>query len=100
MDGPARAFKSAAATQKAAVDVSEEVGVPGFCMPGEEVYAMGLFAGSRMKFRAKVLRLRQQWPRIVIEYTATADGEGTHRHELPEMITAYVWGRDVWAKDW
>ena len=48
---------------------------------------MGLFGGVRLPFRARVVELRKQFPRIVIEYTATLDGV-TARHALPEMKTA------------
>ena len=37
-----------------------------------------------------MVRLRTQFPRIVVRYTATEDGSGTHPLELPDPITAYL----------
>ena len=98
-DGAASSFRSAPAARKASVDPSEEWDVPAFASPGAYLYAMGLRAGVRMRFRAKVLKIRPHFPRIVIEYTATEDGE-TGRHVLPEMKTAYLISRDVAPRDW
>ena len=99
LEGAASSFRSAPALRKASVDPSEEWGVPAFASPGSDVYAIGLFAGVRKRFRAKVVKLRSQFPRIVVEYTATADGQ-TGRHTLPEMKTAYLMMTDVFPRDW
>ena len=66
---------------------------------GEEVWAMGLHAGARKRFKAEVLSLRKQFPRIIVKYTATEDGN-TAAIALPEMRTAYVTMADVEPKDW
>ena len=82
------------------LDPAGEMGVPAFARPGEAVYATGLRAGVRMRFRAEVTALRVQFPRIVVRYTASEDGTGTHPHALPEMRTAYVTMADVAPRDW
>ena len=35
---------------------------------------MGLHAGVRKRFKATVVKLRKQFPRIVVKYTATESG--------------------------
>ena len=60
---------------------------------------MGLHAGSRKRFRAVVISLRTQFPRIVVKYIATEDGV-TAAIALPEMATAYLHAADVEPKDW
>ena len=64
------------------------------------LYAMGLHAGVRKRFRARVDSLRPQWPPVVVTYTASEDGAGTSALELPEMRTAYVTAADVAMRDW
>ena len=76
------------------------MGVPAFALPGEQVYAMGLRAGVRMRFRAEVTALRTHFPRIVVRYTASEDGTATHPLALPEMRVAYVTMADVAPRDW
>ena len=63
LDGAARSFRSAPPPPKPAVDESEDMGVPAYALPGEEVWAMGLHAGARKRFKATVLKLRKQFPR-------------------------------------
>jgi hypothetical protein len=63
LDGAARSWRTAAPPPKAAVDPSVDMGVPAYAMPGEEVFAMGLHAGTRKRFKATVLKLRKQFPR-------------------------------------
>ena len=75
------------------------MGVPAYALPGEQVWAMGLRAGVRMRFKAEVIKLRKQFPRIVVKYTATEEGE-TSRHVLPDVLTAYLHMGDVKARDW
>ena len=99
LDGAASSFRSAPAARKASVDESVEMGVPAYALPGEEVWATGLHAGVRERFRAKVVRLRKMFPRIVVEFTATEDGE-TNRHALPELRTAYVTMDQISPRDW
>ena len=55
---------------------------------------MGLHVGVRKKFKAKVIKLRKQFYRIVVKYTATESG-GTHALELHDPITAYLTMSDV-----
>lgn len=96
MEGKASSFMSTPVARRGMADLSIETGVPGWAMPGgEDIYAWGLHAGSKKKFRAKVLRLRPQFPRIVVEYISTEDGTGTNSLQLPEMKTAYVTMADI-----
>ena len=76
--------------RKASVSPSVDMGVPAYALPGEVVFAMGLHAGVRKRFRARVVKLRKMFPRIVVKYVATEDGSGTHPLELPDPITAYL----------
>ena len=99
LDGAASSFRSAPSSRKASVDPSVEMGVPAYALPGEQVWAMGLRAGVRMRFKAEVINLRKQFPRIVVRYMATEDGEMS-RHVLPDMITAYLHMGDVEERDW
>ena len=93
-DGPASKFRSAPVTSKPDVPLEMETSVPGFAMPGASVVAYGLHCGIRKKFKAEVVKLRKLFPRIVVRYTATADGD-TSRLALPDPITAYVTASDV-----
>jgi len=52
------------------------------------------YYGTRKRFRAVVTKIRPQFPRLVVKYTATEEG-GTHRLELPDPITAYLHAADV-----
>ena len=99
LDGAASRFRSAPPSRKASVDPSVEMGVPAYSLPGEYVWAMGLRAGVRMRFKAEVIKLRKQFPRIVVKYTATEEDE-TNRHVLPDVLTAYLHMGDVEARDW
>ena len=99
LDGAASSFRSAPSKRKPSVDPSVEMGIPAFAIPGEQVWAMGLHAGSRRRFKAEVVGLRKQFPRIIVKYTATEDGN-TAAIALPEMRTAYVTMADVEPKDW
>ena len=66
--------------------------MPAWALPGgNQIFCWGLHAGTKKKFRARVLQIRRTgWPRIVVRFEATADGRGTSAIELPEMRTAYV----------
>ena len=97
--GPASSFRSAPPSRKASIDPSHEMGVPAYALPGERVVAMGLRGGVRLRFRAEVTALRKAFPRIVVKYIATEEGE-THPLALPEMRTAYLMMGDVFPKDW
>ena len=63
LDGAARSFHSTPPPPKPAVDESVDMGVPAYALPGSSVWAMGLHAGTRKKFKATVLKLRKQFPR-------------------------------------
>ena len=99
LDGNASSFRSAPPPRKPSISPELEMGVPAYALPGEEVWAMGLHAGSRKRFRAEVTSLRNQFPRIVVKYTANEDGE-TASIALPEMRTAYLCAADVQPRDW
>lgn len=99
LDGRASSFRSAPPARRASVEASLEMGVPAHAMPGEQVWAMGLRAGSRMRFKAEVVSLRSTFPRIVVKYLETEDGE-TNPLALPELRTAYLHAGDVQARDW
>jgi hypothetical protein len=99
LDGAASSFRSAPAARKASIDPSVEMGVPAYALPGEQVWAMGLHAGARKRFKAEVVKLRTQFPRIVVKYVAAED-DNTAAIALPEMRTAYLTMADVEPKDW
>jgi len=99
LDGAASSFRSVPAVRKASVDPSVEMGVPAYALPGEQVWAMGLHAGARKRFKAEVVKLRTQFPRIVVKYVAAED-DNTAAIALPEMRTAYLTMADVEPKDW
>ena len=96
---PASSFRSAPPSRKASVDPSHEMGVPAYALPGEQVVAMGLRGGVRLRFRAEVTALRKTFPRIVVKYVSTEEGE-TNPVALPEIRTAYLMMADVFPKDW
>ena len=98
LDGPASAFKTAPVALKAPVSLSDEVSVPGFAMPGAELWAMGLYAGTRKRFKATVVKLRTQFPRIVVKYTADENGN-INPLALPDPNVAYLLASDVAAFD-
>ena len=76
------------------MDAASEMGVPAFAQVGQTVWAMGLHCGVRKRFKAKVIKLRKMFPRIVVQYIETETG-GTHPLELPDPITAYLFMADV-----
>jgi hypothetical protein len=94
LDGPASSFRSAPAPRKASVDAASEMGVPAFAQVGQTVWAMGLHCGVRKRFKAKVIKLRKMFPRIVVQYIETETG-GTHPLQLPDPVTAYLFMADV-----
>ena len=96
---PPSKWASTPASRKPDVDASVDYGVPAFALPGEEVYASGLRAGFRLRFRATVLRLRAQFPRIVVRYDATEDGNAA-KPLLPYVGTAYVTMDQVAPRNW
>ena len=92
-------FHSAPQPRKPSIAPELEMGVPAFALPGEQVWAMGLHAGSRKRFKAEVVRLRTQFPRIMVQYFATED-DVTTAISLPEMRTAYLHAADMQPRDW
>ena len=66
LDGAASSFRSAPSARKPSIDPSVEMGVPAYALPGEEVWAMGLHAGVRKRFKATVIKLRKQFPRSAL----------------------------------
>ena len=68
--------------------------MPTFALPGATVLAMGLHAGVRKRFKATVLKLRRQFPRIVVKYIEDESG-GSHALQLPDPRTAYLTMADV-----
>ena len=94
LDGAASSFRSAPPSRKASVDPRVEMGVPAYALPGEQVWAMGLRAGVRMRFKAEVVKLRSRFPRIHVKYVATEDGQ-TSAHVLPDMLTAFLHMGDI-----
>ena len=99
LDGTSSSYRTTPAARKASIDPSVEMGVPDYAVPGKELWAMGLHAGTRKRFKAEVVSLRTQFPRIVVKYISTEDGNTTSI-ALPEMRTAYVTMADVAPKDW
>ena len=87
------------AARKASIEASLEMGVPAYALPGEQVWAMGLHAGARKRFKAEVVGLRSQFPRIVVMYISTEDGN-TNAIALQELPTAYLCAADIQPKDW
>ena len=55
---------------------------------------MGLHVGVRKRFKATVLKLRKQFPRIVVKYLEDESG-GSHVLQLPDPPTAYLTMADV-----
>jgi len=99
LDGNGMIFRTTQAARKASVDPSVEMGIPDYAAPGEEVWAMGLHAGSRKRFKAEVVSHRAQFPRIVVKYISAEDNNTTPI-ALPEMRTAYLTMADIAPKDW
>jgi hypothetical protein len=93
-DGAGRSFRSVPVASKPIMSLADESAVPAYAVVGAQVWAVGLHAGVRKRFRAEVIRLRKQFPRIVVKYVATEAG-GTHKLELPDPITAYLTMTDL-----
>ena len=55
---------------------------------------MGLHAGTRKRFKARVTKLRKLFPRIVVRYLEDENGN-VHPLTLPDPITAYVTMSDI-----
>ena len=91
MEGAARNWMSSPLPSKPIVPLAIENGVPGFAMPGNFVWASGLHGGVRkhLAFKATVVKLRTQYPRIHVRYEADRAGN-TGAINLPEMREAYL----------
>ena len=89
-EGAASAFRSTPIPSKPMPPLAMEYSVPAYCLPGEgQIWAYGLHAGIRKRFKARVLKLRTAFPRIVVRYEEDEDGQ-SHSLALPEVKTAYL----------
>ena len=99
LDGAASSFRSTPVPSKAMPSLQIEQGVPAFALPGAgQIYCWGLHAGIRKRFKARVIKIRPTFPRIVVRFEATED-DGTSAIELPELSTAYVTAADIEPMD-
>ena len=87
LEGPAKRFKSAPAPPKA--PPADRLLVPEFCTVGANVRVDWWHGGNRQRFSARVEAIRAKFPRLVVRFTADAEGN-THPLALPQPITAYV----------
>ena len=67
--------------------------VPPYVIPGSRVWARALYVGQHAWFKARVVKLRAQHPRIHVRFEEDAQGN-THKHALPEL-DAYLFPSDV-----
>ena len=74
--------------------MADKTSVPAYATQGAQVWAWGLHAGVRKRFKARVNKLRASFPRIVVRYEETEAGE-THPLSLPEMPVAFLTAADV-----
>ena len=88
-DGPAKSFRSAPPPPKPFVSMANEVTVPSWATVGASIKAVGWHGGTHKFFAAKVIALRDRFPKIVVEYTADEAGV-TLPIALPEPRTAYL----------
>ena len=95
MDGKASSFQTTPVPRRGQARLSIETSVPVWATPGADILAYGLHAGTRKLFRAQVVNVRAQFPRIVVKYISTLDGTGTHTLQLPELQTAYLTSADI-----
>ena len=91
-----RRFMSSPTPVKPAVDLAVETAVPAFATKEAVVWAMGLHAGVRKRFKARIVDIRARFPRIVVSYEADEAG-GTHPLALPEMRVAWLTAADIEA---
>ena len=99
LDGPGLSFATTPPEPKRlAVSLADETGVPDYAMPGNEVWARGWHAGAHGWFKARVLKLRSGFPRIVVHYFEDDQGS-TNRLALPEL-DAYLHAGDIMSRDW
>ena len=88
-DLPASKFRSATIAPKPFVSMQEEVQVPSWATVDATIRAIGWHGGTHKFFTARVLKIRSQFPRIVVEFIADESG-CEHPIALPEPRTAYV----------
>ena len=91
LEGAARSFPPTPVQSKPIVSLAVESSVPGFCLPGNFVWATGLLGGVKqhLGFKASVVKLRTRYPRIHVRYLADRAGN-TAWINLPEMREAYL----------
>ena len=94
----ASAFRSAPPLRKKSVSLDDETGVPNWAMPPNELWAKGFHAGKHAWFKAHVVKLRTQFPRIHVAFDSDEHGN-THALALPEL-SAYIHAADVRERDW
>ena len=94
LDGAASSFFTSPADRRASVPAEIEMGVPQYAEAGAQVWAMGLHAGTRKRFKAEIVAIRAQFPRITVKYIATEDGV-TASIALPEVRTAFLTMADI-----
>ena len=97
-DGAASSFRSAPPARKASISLADENGVPGWAFPPLKVWAKGWHAGKHAWFKARVVKLRTQFPRIHVAFEEDEHGN-TNTLALPEL-DAYLHAADVRARDW
>ena len=89
LDGAARRFASTPVARRGLAPLEDELGVPAFANEGAQIWAMGLHAGVRKRFKARVLKVRARFPRLHVRYEANEEG-ATDALLLPEMKEAYL----------
>ena len=91
MDGPASKFRTTARPPKVYATLSDEKVIPPFVIKGEMIKAVGYYAGAHKLFSAKVVAIRDKFPRIFVQFISDEDGN-TLPLCLPDPKTAYVHG--------
>ena len=76
--------------------ISDEKAIPPFVVEGALIKAVGYYAGAHKLFSAKVVAIRDKFPRIVVRFIAD-EGGNTLPLCLPDPKTAYVHGGMVEA---
>ena len=84
MDGRSKAPKVYAT-------LSDETAIPSFVIEGAMIKAVGYYACAHKLFSAKVVAIRDKFPRIVVQFISDEDGN-TLPLCLPDPKTAYVHG--------
>ena len=79
------------------MSLADESGIPAFALPPNRVWARGFYAGSHAWFKARVIKLRANFPRIHVQFEEDADGNKS-KLALPEL-SAYLHAGEVAALD-